>query len=134
MNLGETRITKKGATFVSAIGGGDVAAAGVGRKEKNIAVTAGRENYGIAGKSIDFAGAKLAGDDSPGVTIDEDEVEHLGLREHFHRAERDLPAEGLIGAEQKLLAGLAASVKRPRDLRPAEVTIGEQSAILARKR
>jgi len=44
MNLGEARITKKRATFVSAIGGGDVAAAGVSRKEKNIAVTAGREN------------------------------------------------------------------------------------------
>src|SRR6478672_9326114 len=113
MNLGEARVTKKRAALVSAIGGGDIATTGVGRKEENIAVTAGREHYSISGESIDFAGAKVAGDDPLGMTIDQDEVEHLSLREHFHRAERDLPAEGLIGAEQKLLTGLAAGVKRP---------------------
>ena len=112
MNLGEARITKKGAAFVSAIGGGDVATARVGRKKKNIAVTAGRKNNGVAGESTDFPRAKVAGDDSLGVTINQHEIEHLGLGEHFHRAERDLPAEGLIGPEQKLLAGLAAGVKR----------------------
>jgi len=47
------------------------------------------------------------------MTINQHEVEQLSLREHFHRAERDLPAEGLIRPEQKLLAGLAAGVKRP---------------------
>src|SRR6266446_6910121 len=134
MNLSEARITKKRTAFVSAIGGGDVATARVGRKKKDIAVTAGRENNGIAGEGIDFAGAQVAGDDSLGMTIDQNEVEHLGLREHFHRAEGDFPAEGLIGPEQQLLAGLAAGVKRPRNLRPAEGTIGEQPAILARER
>ena len=68
------------------------------------------------------------------MPIDQNEVEHLGLRKHFHRAERDLPAERLIRAEQKLLAGLAARVKRPRNLRPAEGTIGKQPAIFARER
>src|SRR5258708_38098710 len=134
MNLGEARITKKRAAFVSAIGSGDVASPRVGRKEKNIAVTAGRENNGIAGEGIDFAGAQIAGDNSLGVTIDQNKVEHLGLRKHFHRAERDLTAEGLIRPEQQLLAGLAAGVKRPRNLRPAEGTIGKQPAILARER
>src|SRR5205814_4345145 len=56
------------------------------------------------------------------------------LREHFYRAERDLPAQGLVGTEQKLLAGLAAGGKRPRNLRAAEGAIGEESAILARER
>src|SRR5438874_1976988 len=134
MNLGEAGITEERATFVSAIGGGDVAAARVGRKKKNIAVTPGSENYGIAGEGIDFAGAKVASNDPFGVTIDQNEVEHLGLREHFYRAERDLPAQGLVGTEQKLLAGLAAGVKRPRNLRAAEGAIGEESAILARER
>ena len=113
MNLGEAGITKERATFISAIGSGDVATACVGRKKKNIAVTAGRENYRVAGEGIDFAGAQIAGDNSLGVTIDQNKVEHLGLREHFHRAERDLAAEGLIRPEQELLAGLAAGVKRP---------------------
>src|SRR6266480_3939366 len=105
MNLSEARIAKERAAFVSAIGGGDVATTGIRRKKKNIAVTTGRENNGIARESINFPGAKIARDDPLGMTIDQNEVEHLGLREHFYRAECDLPAQRLIGAEQKLLAG-----------------------------
>ena len=111
--MGEAGITEERATFVSAIGGGDVATAGIGRKEKNIAVTPGCENYGIARESIDFAGAKVAGDDSLGVTINQNKVEHLGLRKHFYGAERNLAAQRLISAEQKLLAGLATRVEGP---------------------
>src|SRR5207248_1898155 len=59
---------------------------------------------------------------------------HLGLRKHFHRAERNLAAQRLISAEQKLLAGLAAGVKRPRNLRSAEGAIGEEPTILTRER
>src|SRR4029077_6339420 len=103
-------------------------------KKKNIAVATGRENYGIAGEGINFAGAEVAGDNPLGMTIDQNKVKHLGLRKHFRRAEGDLPAERLIGSEQQLLAGLAAGVKRPRNLRPTEGTIGEQPAILPRER
>src|SRR5437588_4421504 len=133
MNLSEARITKKRAAFVSAIGGGDVASPRVGRKKKNISVTAGGENNGIASEGIDFASTQVAGDDALGMTIDQHEVEHFGLRKHFHGAERNLPAEVLIAPEQQLLAGLAASVKRPRNLRTAEGTIGEHPTILARE-
>jgi hypothetical protein len=93
MNLGEAGIAKERATFVSAIGGGDVATAGVGRKKKNIAVATSSKNNGIAGEGLDFPSAKIATDDPLGMTVDQNEVEHLGLREHFHRPERDLPAE-----------------------------------------
>src|SRR6266566_4535700 len=113
MNLSEARIAEEGAPFVSAIAGGDIAAARVGRKKKNIAVTTGRENHGIACEGLDFPGAKVAGDNSLGMTINQNKIEHLGLRKHFHRAERDLAAHCLISAEQELLAGLATGVKRP---------------------
>src|SRR4026208_281080 len=108
MNLGEAGITKERATFISAIGSGDVATPCVGRKEKNISVATSSKNNGIAGEGIDFPGAQIAGDYSLGMTIDQNKIEHLGLRKHFHRADGDLPAEGLIRPEQKLLAGLAA--------------------------
>src|SRR6266487_5401149 len=87
MNLGEARIAEEGTPFVSAIGRGDVAAARVGRKKKNIAVTPGRENYGVAREGLDFPCTKIAGDDALGMTVNQNKVEHLGLRKHFHRAE-----------------------------------------------
>ncbi len=40
----------------------------------------------------------------------------------------DLPHQRLIGAEQQLLAGLAARVERARDLRAAERAVVEQAA------
>ena len=43
--------------------------------------------------------------------VDDDQVEHLGARKHLHLAEPDLSAEGLVGAEQELLPGLAAAVE-----------------------
>ena len=45
----------------------------------------------------------------------------------------DLAFERLIGAEQKLLAGLAARVEGARDLRAAEGAVGERAAVFARE-
>ena len=42
--------------------------------------------------------------------------------------------ERLIGAEQELLAGLAAGVERARHLRAAEGAVVEQAAVFARER
>ena len=49
-------------------------------------------------------------------------------------AGRDLAHHRLVGAEQQLLAGLAARVERARDLRAAERAVVEQPAVLARER
>ena len=68
------------------------------------------------------------------MAIDNHQIEHLGLRKHLHRAGGDLAAKRLVAAEQKLLAGLAARVKRSRNLRATERTIGEVTAVLARER
>jgi hypothetical protein len=46
---------------------------------------------------------------------------------------RDLAVEGGVGAQQKLLAGLAAGVKGAADLRATERTVRQQAAILARQ-
>ena len=47
---------------------------------------------------------------------------------------RDLAHHRLVGAEQQLLAGLAARVERARHLRAAERAVVEQPAVLARER
>src|SRR5438477_9161675 len=113
MYLGEARITEERAAFVSAISGGDIATAGVGRKKENVAVTASGKNNGIAGERVDLTGTKIARDNSLGMAVDQNKVEHLGLRKHFYRAEGDLSAQCLVGAEQELLTGLPARVKGP---------------------
>ena len=45
-----------------------------------------------------------------------------------------LPHQRLVGAEQQLLARLAARVERARHLRAAERPVVEQAAVLARER
>ena len=43
----------------------------------------------------------------------------------------DLPAQGLVSAQQQLLAGLPPRVKGARDLRAAEGAVGQQPAVFA---
>src|SRR5690242_4654307 len=131
MNLGETGIGKERTFFVGAIRGCDVAAAGVSRKIEDVAIAASREHNGVAGVLVDLTGAQVACDDSFGVAIDNDNVEHLTLREHLDVACGDLPAKRLITTEKKLLPSLAPRVKRSRDLGAAEGAVGEQAAVLA---
>ena len=52
----------------------------------------------------------------------------------FTLPQADLPLQRLVGAEQELLAGLAAGVEGARDLRAAEGAVGEQAAVLAGER
>ena len=110
--MSETRVGKERALFVSAIGRRHIAAARVGRKIENIAVAAGREHDRVGRDVVDLTSPQISGDDALGVSIHNHDVEHFGLGKHLHRAGRDLPAKRLITAEQKLLAGLAARVKR----------------------
>ena len=66
--------------------------------------------------------------------VDDDELEHLVPGEHLDRAGRDLPLERLVGADEQLLAGLAARVERARHLHAAEGAVVEQAAVLAGER
>src|ERR1700719_3586879 len=111
MDLGETGIREQRAFFVGAISRRHIAAAGVGRKIKNVSVSASREHNRVACELLDLPGAQAAGDDSLCLTLDNHEIEHFGLRKHLDRAGRDLAAKGRITSEQQLLPSLAAGVK-----------------------
>ena len=63
-----------------------------------------------------------------------DDVEHLAVGEGLDRAALDLPHHRLVGADEQLLAGLAAGVERARDLRSTERPVVEEPAVLARER
>ena len=62
------------------------------------------------------------------------QLEHLVPGVAAHRARGHLPLEGLVGADEQLLAGLAAGVEGARDLDPAERAVVEQPAVLAGER
>ena len=79
-------------------------------------------------------GDQVAGDDAAGPAVDDDQVEHLGARVHLHVPGGDLPRQRLVGAEQQLLAGLAAGVEGAGDLDAAEGAGVEQAAVLAGER
>ena len=54
---------------------------------------------------------------------------------HLHACRSPIwRAQRLIGAEQQLLAGLAARIERARHLRAAEGAVAEQPAVFARER
>src|SRR4051812_44464137 len=68
------------------------------------------------------------------MSIDDDEIEHLGARIHLHAAASDLAPEGLVRAEQKGLPGLPAREKGARDLPPAKGSCKKKPAVFARER
>src|SRR5881394_4646615 len=134
MNLREGRIREERASFKSAIGRRDIAPACVGREIKHVSISAGGEHDSIRGVSFNFSRTQATSNNSFRVSLDNYEIEHLRLREHFDRAGRDLSAKRLITAEQKLLTGLSARVECTRHLGAAKRTICQIAAVFASKR
>ena len=88
----------------------------------------------MAGVALERSGVQVPADDAARPPVHDDEVEHLAVGERPDGAAIDLPHHRLVGAEQKLLPGLASRVERARDLRAAERSVVEQAAVLARER
>ena len=82
----------------------------------------------------DLAGDEVADDDPAGHAVLHDEVEHLGAGVQLDGAGVHLVHHLLVGAEQELLAGLAAGVERAAHLGAAEGAVVEQAAVLAGER
>jgi len=85
----------------------------------------------VGAVALDLARHEVAGDDALCLAVLDDDVQHLVARVALHRTGRNLLVEGRVGAQQKLLARLAAGVERTRYLRAAERTVGQQAAVLA---
>ena len=134
VNLREARIGEESAAFVGAPDGGNVRSFSVRGQIINVAVAAGAEDDRIGEMRFEFAGDEIAGDDAAGDAIDHDEIEHFGAREHGDAAGFNLPFESLIGAEEKLLACLAAGVEGSRNLRATEGAIRKGAAVFAGER
>ena len=134
VNLREARVGEERAALVGAPRRRDVRVHRIGGEVVDRAVAAGCEADRIGRVLLDLAGHQVADDDAARLAVDEDEVEHLAAGEHLHRLLVHLAHQRLVGAEQQLLARLAAGVEGARDLRAAERPVVEQPAVLARER
>ena len=81
-----------------------------------------------------LAGREIANDNTLGMAVDENEVEHFRLRIHLHRALGDLVTKARISPEQKLLARLSTSIKSTGNLGAAERAVVKQSAVFTGER
>ena len=133
VDLDEAGVGEHGAFLVALPGGGAIASHGVGREEEDIAVAAGGHHYGVGSEALDFAGHQVTGDDAAGFPVDDHHVEHLMTAVHFDISLGDLPVEGLVGAQQELLAGLATGIERAAHQHPPEGAVVKQSAIFTGK-
>ena len=134
VDLGVAGIAEQGALAMRPPGRGDVAAHRVGGQEEDVAVAAAGQHDRVGEVGLDLAGRHVAGDDAAGLAVDDDQLEHLVPGVHGHGAGGDLPLQGLVRADQQLLAGLAPRVERPGDLHAAERAVVEQAAVLAGER
>src|ERR1700722_14695187 len=130
MDLGIARVGKECSTLVSAPDGSHIGALGIGGEIVDVAIAAGAQDDRVGKVGGDGAGDQVTGDDAASLSVDDDEVEHLRARMHSHGAGVDLAFEGLVGAKQKLLTGLAAGVEGARDLGTAKGAVGEGTAVL----
>ncbi len=88
VDLREAGIGEQRAALVRAPDGGGVAALGVGGKVEDVAVAAGGQHHRVGQVRFDLAGDQVARDDAARLAVDHDQVQHLGAREHLHRARR----------------------------------------------
>src|SRR5262249_37195473 len=134
VNLRVAGICERGSLLICAIDRRDVATACIGREEEHVGISAGGENHGVRRVSLELSGDEIASDDARGSSVDHNEAGKRVRREHSYAAEPDLPAQGRISTEEQLLSGLPARVKGPRDLRAAERSIRQRSAVFTSKR
>ena len=133
MNLRVARVGEVSAFAMSSPDGRGVAALRTGGEIEHVAVAASREHDGVGGMRTDLAGDEVANDDPDGTAVFDYQVQHLRAGVHRDRAKLDLMCECLVGAKIELLAGLAAGVKRPRNLRAAEGAVVQQAAVFTRE-
>ena len=83
MNLGKTGIGEKSAAFVCPMDRADVGCHGISGQIKRIAIAAGGQHHGIGSKTFDLACNQIANDNSPGLPIYNNQIQHFTAGEHF---------------------------------------------------
>src|SRR6056297_3399266 len=88
----------------------------------------------MSAKTFDFPGYHVAGDNSPGLAVNDDNIQHFVAGVHLYIPFGDLAVHGLISAQQQLLSRLSACVKSTAHQNPSKRAVCQQSAIFPAKR
>ena len=88
----------------------------------------------MCSESFYFACHKVSCNDTFGLTVDQDKIQHLMTRIRFHCTSCNLTVESSVGSEKKLLTGLSTGIEGTANLRTSERAVGEKSAVLPCKR
>ena len=131
VNLHIRGVGKDGALAVASDGSRGVAAHGVGREEIGVAVAAGADHHSVRCEAFELSGDEIACNDAACASVDDDKIEHLVACVEFDGACVHLAHERGVGAEEKLLTGLAFGVEGAAHLCTAEGAVGQHAAIFA---
>ena len=129
VDLGVAGVGERRALLVGAPDGGGVAALGVGGQVEDVAVAAGGQHHRVGHEGLHLAGDHVPGDDALGHSVHHHQLLHLVAGEHLHLAQADLALQGLVGAQQQLLAGLAPGVEGAAHQGAAEGAVVQQPAV-----
>ena len=134
MDLGEARVCEECTLLVALPCCGAVAVHCVGGKEIGVSVTSGSYYDCVCAESLDFSGHEVSGYDTPGLTIDENHVEHFVTRIRLDGTLGNLTVQSRVCTEKELLSGLTPCIEGAADCSPTERAVCEESAILTCER
>src|SRR5690606_4943889 len=125
VDLGKTRIGKKSSPFMGFPSGRGIAAHGVGGQIKDVSIASGAEQDGMTEMAFQLSGNQISNDHSPGLPINDHQIQHFMAGILFHITQGYLPFQGLVGTDQQLLAGLACRIESTLYLSSSERAIGK---------
>ena len=134
VNLGEAGIGEVCSFLVAVPCCRAVGVHGICRKEICVAVTAGSQDYGMCSETLDLTGYKVAGNDTAGLTVYNNELKHLMTGIRLYSTLRDLTVQGSVCSEKELLSGLTAGIESTADLSTSEGAVVKQSTVISRER
>ena len=119
-----------GALLVGLPSSGHIGAHGIGAQEEHVAIAPAAQDHRVGTVTLDFTGRQVAGDNAAGLAVDHDHIHEFMAVVHGDLALGNLAAQGAVGPEQELLAGLALGVERPAHLDTAKRTVVQQATVL----
>src|SRR6186713_3082355 len=99
MNLREAWISEQSAFFVRSPDRRRVTSLRIGRKKENISVSARAKQHRMRAVCFNFSRYQIPGNDTPGLSFHQDDVEHFCSWKHLDFAVGNLTVQGRVGTQ-----------------------------------